>query len=181
MNLDSHIFKNNELPISNICFIAGTLIKTDQGTIPIENIIPSKNTINNKNITFITQTITYDDYLVCFEKNALGKYPDRKTIMSKDHKIMYENKMTEAYKFLKHFKNVNKVKYNQEILYNVLMETHEKIKANNLICESLNPKNIIAKIYSLDKEYKKRIIIIMNHAIKKKDYKTYKKIIKRLS
>ena len=83
------------------------------------------------------------DYLVCFEKNALGNYPDRKTIMSKNHKVMYENKMTEAYKFLKHFKNVKKVKYNQEkrrifkdeIFGQLMMEIPDKdieeLKANS--------------------------------------------------
>ena len=38
--------------------------------------------------------------------------------------------------------------YNNEILYNVLMEKHSTIYANNIECETLNPKHPIAWIFS---------------------------------
>ena len=38
-------------------------------------------------------------------------------------------------------------KYRGDILYNVLMEEHDKLVVNNLICETLHPKNKIAKLY----------------------------------
>jgi uncharacterized repeat protein (TIGR03803 family) len=171
-------------PISNICFPAGTLISTDQGEISIEKIIPFENTINNKNIKAITKTISNDTYLVCFDKNALGKnYPNKKTIISKEHKIIYKGKMIEAYKFLGHFEKVQKVDYNQEILYNVLMEKYEKIKVNNIMCETLHPNNIIAKLYNsnYDENYKNKIIYIMNESINKNDKNSYLKMIKRIN
>jgi len=170
-------------PISNICFPAGTLISTDQGEISIEKIIPFENTINNKNIKAITKTISHDTYLVCFDKNALGNnYPNKKTIISKEHKILYKGKMIEAYKFLGHFERVQKVNYNQEILYNVLMEKYEKIKVNNIICETLHPNNIIAKLYNSNygEEYKNKIIYIMNESINKNDKNSYTKIVKHI-
>jgi len=51
--------------ISDICFPAGTLVKTDQGDIQIETIIPEIHTINKKNIISITKTISFEKYLIC--------------------------------------------------------------------------------------------------------------------
>ena len=182
--LFSYTITPGPVPISDICFLAGTLISTDQGEIRIEKIIPFENTINNKNIKAITKTISHDTYLVCFDKNALGNnYPNKKTIISKEHKILYKGKMIEAYKFLGHFEKVQKVDYKQEILYNVLMEKYEKIKVNNIICETLHPNNIIAKLYNSNygEEYKNKIICIMNESINKNDKISYKKIVKHIS
>jgi hypothetical protein len=90
--------------------------------------------------------------------------------------------MIEAYKFLNHFEKVKKVVYNQEILYNILMEKYEKIKVNNMICESLHPENVIAKLYksNYDEEYKNKIIVIMNESINNNNHTSYKKIVKRI-
>ena len=57
--------------ISNICFPAGTHIKTDQGNIPIEAIIPNLHTISKKKIIDIIKTVSKDNYLVCFDQNSL--------------------------------------------------------------------------------------------------------------
>ena len=73
--------------------------------------------------------------------------PSEKTVMSKDHKIKYDGKMIEAYKFIGIFKHVKKINYEGEILYNVLMEEYETIRVNNFICETLHPNNPIAKMY----------------------------------
>jgi len=96
-------------------------------------------------------------------------YPNKKTFMSKEHKLYYNGKLTEAYKFIGYFSNVSKIHYNGDILYNILMENYNTINVNNLICETLHPNNIIAKIYTsnLSEEYKNKIIIINNSIIKK--------------
>lgn len=171
------------VPISDICFRANTQIETDQGIIAINKINPKINTIHNSPIIGITKTVTLDKYLICFKPNALGlNYPSEKTVMSKKHQVFYNGKMIEADKFVGHFENVHKIKYNGEILYNVLMETHSKIRANNMICETLHPNNVIAKLYSnnLDENNKNNIIVIMNECINKNDYSTYKKTISQL-
>jgi hypothetical protein len=49
--------------------------------------------------------------------------------------------------FINDFENVKKIKYTGEVLYNVLMEQPDKMMVNNLICETLHPENIIAKLY----------------------------------
>jgi FtsP/CotA-like multicopper oxidase with cupredoxin domain len=134
--------------ISNICFPAGTPIKTDQGDIPIETIVPNIHTICNKKIIEITKTISLDDCLVCFEKNSLGKdIPSKTTILSKKHKIAYNGKMIEAELFVGRYDNIYKIKYDGQILYNVLMENYDTILVNNITCETLHPQNNIAKIY----------------------------------
>jgi hypothetical protein len=136
--------------ISNICFPAGTPVVTNQGKISIEKLQPYVHTIRNKTIVGITQTITEDKNLVCFEKDALGpNIPSEKTIISKNHGIFYKGKMIKAKNFVGEFENVYKVKYSGEVLYNVLMEEHDKMMVNNLICETLNPENSMAKIYKV--------------------------------
>lgn len=67
--------------------------------------------------------------------------------MSKNHSIFFKNGMIQANYFVNVFKNVYKIKYNGEILYNVLMEKHNTMLVNNLICETLHPDNIVAKLY----------------------------------
>lgn len=134
--------------ISNICFPAGTLIKTDQGEIPIETIDPHVHTIRNKKIEDITKTISQEKFLVCFEKNSLGKnIPSKQTILSSKHKLFYKGKMLEAVYFTGKFKHIYKIKYDGQKLYNILMEKYDKILVNNLICETLDPENNIAKMH----------------------------------
>ena len=121
---------------------------TDQGLIPIEKINSDIHTIRNKKIISITKIYNIDKFLVCFEKDALGdNIPNQKTIISKNHEILYKGKMIKAKEFINMFENVYRVKSKGEILYNVLMEKHDKMIVNNLICETLHPENSIAKLY----------------------------------
>jgi hypothetical protein len=171
--------------ISNICFTENTPILTDQGYIPIYKIRTNINTIRGKKIVDVTRTTTLDDYLVCFDKDSIVEgYPTEKTTMSKSHKVFYEGKMKEANTFLDKFENVYKVKYNGEILYNILMEEHTTIRANNLISETLDPKNLIAKLDSrqckYSKEEKRMIKNLLNYSVEKKDYIQFKKITKNI-
>jgi len=134
--------------ISNICFPANTLIKTDQGEVPIEFIDNNFHTICNKKIVDITKTISLEDYLIYFEANSLGKgYPSKKTILSSKHKILLNGELIEADYFVEKYKFVTKIKYTGEKLYNVLMEKHDKMLVNNLVCETLHPENYLAKLH----------------------------------
>jgi hypothetical protein len=171
------------IPIANICFLCDTRIETDQGFFAIQEIDPQHHTIRQKPIVNITKTYSLDNTLICFEKHSLGKdIPSAKTTMSKYHKIWYEGRWREAHTF-KHFANVEEIKYNGEILYNVLLENHEAIHANHIICETLHPDNVVAKLYGdshLDKTQKNDMIIMMNNSIVKGDYPAYKKWVHRL-
>lgn len=136
-------------PVGPICFVANTPICVDQGIIPIQQINPKIHTINNKKIVAITKTTSPDDCLISFEKNSIGRnIPSEKTIVSKDHLIMNNGQMIKAVNFVGKYKNIHKIKYTGELLYNVLLEEHDKMIVNNLVCETLHPNNIIGKIYT---------------------------------
>ena len=166
---------NNTL-LSNICFPANTPIKTDQGVVFINKMDPLVHTIDNERVVAITQTITLSKYLICFKKNSLRvNYPIKDTIMSKEHKVYYNGQMMEAIKFVGLIKNVHKIPYNGEVLYNVLMENYNKISVNNLICETLHPENVVAKLYNCDysQAKKNKIISTLNKYIYTNNSKAY--------
>ncbi|MDA9072509.1 Hint domain-containing protein [bacterium] len=166
-----------ETPIYPTCFPAGTPILTDQGIVPIEKISPNVHTINNKLIVAVTQTITNEHTLVCIEKNALANnVPSEDTIISRCHTILYNGKMVQAkhlLKLLKNKKKVYSVKYNKELLYNILMEKHQQMSVNNMMVETLDPENIIAKLYSnnCNQSAKHNIIVQINNCMKRNDFK----------
>ena len=87
------------------------------------------------------------DGKITLKKNALGKVPFQKTIMSKTHRVLYQGKMIPANNFTRYFTNVRKIKYTGEILYNVVLENHDVMNINGMLCETLNPENEVAKIY----------------------------------
>jgi hypothetical protein len=133
---------------SNICFPAGTLIKTDQGELAIQQLNPRKHTLGGKAIKHITQTISADKYLIKVGKDAFGpNKPSKATVMSKDHKIEYEGELVPVYRFLEYIDEVKKVKYSREILYNVLLEEYGLMSVNNLQCETLEPTSPVACVY----------------------------------
>jgi uncharacterized delta-60 repeat protein len=167
-------------PIVPICFPAGTPVKTDQGNIAIEKIDPAVNTIHNKPIVAITQSYMDEDTIVCIEKHALGiNIPNKKTYISSYHGIVYNNKLIPAKQFVGRLRGFHNVKYDKEVLYNVLMEKHYIINVNNMRVETLNPKNIVAKLYTNEcsPQQKERIILEINETTKKnKIYRNYERI-----
>jgi len=164
-----------DIPISVICFPSGTPIVTDQGIISIQDIDPSIHTIRNKKIVAITKSVSPYKFLIRIEKNSLGSnVPLKATIMSHTHCIFYKGRMLPAIEFFeKGIPGVSRVKYDGEILYNVLMEQHEKMLVNNLIVESLHPENNIALLYrevllndKYSQEEKKTMVKNVNQAYK---------------
>ena len=77
---------------------------------------------------------------------------------------------------------IRRVPYHGETLFNILLDKKGHVCVNNIICETLDPENIIAKLYfsNLGGEYKERIICMMNDSILKKDTYMYKRIASRL-
>jgi hypothetical protein len=160
-------------PYAPICFVAGKEIQTDQGTIFIENINPKINTINNKKIVALTQTISPEKYLVCIEKNALGNnIPSKQTFVSRSHKIYYQSQMFKTFELLdiKELKGITLVKYKKQPLYNVLLKKYYKMIANNMKVETLNPTSPVALLYikllKTPQNKHNEIIKIFNNGIK---------------
>ena len=133
---------------SNICFVEDTLIKVDQGIVPIQHIDVNRHTIKGKKIIAITRSISNDTHLVKFEKHSLFRNcPNNVTIMSQHHKIMWNEKLVYAANFLPKYEGVTRIPYKKEILYNILMEEYETVIVNNMVCETLHPTNPVAKPY----------------------------------
>ena len=168
------------VPASNICFPAGTPILTDQGIVNIDQINTDLHSIDGQEIIGITKTVTLDKYLIGFKPNAVGlNIPTQPTLMSKDHKIMFKGQLVPAERFLKFSKDVVKVKYSGETLYNVLLAEHGLIGVNNMICETLHPDNVIAKLYrsTASQKYKNNIVYEINEALQTRDLPKYKALL----
>jgi hypothetical protein len=157
-----------DAPYVPICFIAGSNVVTDQGIVEIQNINTSIHTIRKMKIVALTKTQLYDNYLVEINKSALYKnVPNKHTIISPNHKVFYLGNMICAKDLIGKIDGVNKTSYNNEILYNILLEKHDKMIVNNLITETLDPTNIIANLYeaNLSKSEKNTFIKQLNNAI----------------
>jgi hypothetical protein len=153
------------IPTVPICFPAGTPVQTDQGFIAIEKINTSTNTIRGNKIVAITKTVTIEDKIICIEKDSLGSnMPSQKTYISRNHKLLYNKQMIKAKHLIGQVDGVYNKKYNGDILYNVLLDKYDKMIVNNLIVETLNPENIIAKLYNsgYSEEEKNNIIVNIN-------------------
>lgn len=153
-----------------ICFIAGTLVLTDQGEVPIEKLDIKVHTISRKNIVAVTKTIPLDNHLICVEKNSLGNnVPNKKTIISKNHKVMVDNKLMEVEKLVQYVPTIYKVPCDKQILYNVLLKDYSVMKVHNLTVETLHPNNVIAKLYNgnYTQQQKNKIIKALNEYTKR--------------
>jgi len=145
--------QSDGVPISEVCFLAGTKIKTDQGFISIEKLKRGIHTIDELDILCITKTRTSESFLVKINKNALGRNkPSQDLIISKKHCIYYQGYWVEAENFLL-LPGVEKQEYRGEILYNIVLEKYHKVNVYNLVCETLSPHCKVAKHF-----YKKELI-----------------------
>ena len=133
---------------------------------------PLDNTNADKSACYQSQSNSYQGHLNdrwC-KKNALGQnIPSQQTIISKNHGILYNGSLRPAKSFIGKFENVYKIKYTGETLYNVLMEKHDKMMVNNLICETLHPENSTAQIFialqKLNPEEQRELIEAVNEYI----------------
>ena len=131
-------------PISNICFVAGTPVNTDQGPIPIEQLDHNTNTINCQPIVAISKIVSSDSHLIFLKANCLGpNQPSQNTTVSKLHKILYNGIMYPAL----NLPNVEQMPYDGQPLYNVLLENYGTMTVNNLTVETLHPRSNIAVLY----------------------------------
>jgi len=152
------VYVVTEIPNAT-CFPAGTPVQTDQGVTSIDQLVPGEHTLRGKSIIAITQTSPLQKHIVCFEKDSIGKnVPSQQTHCSKEHKVLYQGEMVKARDLADMCKNVKKVSYNGETLYNVLLEKHGKMLVNNMICETLHPENIAAKFAKAKSSPSKRAV-----------------------
>ena len=167
-----------EKPPAPICFPKGTPVVTNLGEVAIEKLNPDKHTIRGNEIVAITQSRPLQKHIVCFEKDSLSKnVPSQQTLCSMEHKVFYKGEMTKARDLVDLCENVTFNPYNGETLYNVLLKKHDKMMINNLICETLHPENIAAKISQMkDGQKKNKVIQELNKIIKENNIEEYQKL-----
>ena len=171
------------VPPVPICFPAGTPVLTNLGEVAIEKLNPAKHTIRGNQIVAITQSRPLQKYIVCFEKDSLSKnVPSQQTLCSMEHKVFYKGEMTKARNIVDLCENVTFVDYNGETLYNVLLKKHDKMMINNLICETLSPDNIIAKITQIkDVQQKREVMNKLTKIITENNIKEYNQLVALLN
>ena len=94
-----------------------------------------------------------------------------------EHKVFYKGDMIKARNIVDLCENVTFVPYNGETLYNVLLKKHDKMMINNLICETLHPENIAAKISQMkDMQKKNKVIQELSKISKENNVEKYQKL-----
>ena len=140
--------------ITNICFVAGTLILTDQGEIPIE-LLNYNNTIRGMKIKMVTKTRSEHMFLTFIQKSAFTEeVPNRDTIVSNNHILFIDDRSDYAEKFV-NGKTIRYVTNNVSVLYNVVMDEHSYMYANGIKCETLHPtNNAVILLNAISKNYR---------------------------
>jgi len=146
---------------SNICFSEGSIVSTDQGDVEIQHIDIHYHTIRNNKIIALTETQSVDDYLVKIKKNAFGNVPTQDTETTGNHMIFNGLSMVRA-KTLINETTIEKIPYRGLPLYNILLQHHDLMSVNGLVCETLNPENPIAKYYIMMSEHPEHKIEMEN-------------------
>jgi hypothetical protein len=149
-------FVNNwsPYPIASACFLKDTIIKTDSGNVKIQDIKEEKHTINGKKVKALTKTLyakkgdSIPPFLVSIPKDALFKNsPDKETFVSPLHSVFYNGELIFA-KDLVLMDKASPVNYNyKDYVYDILLDSHEKMVANNMIVETLDPESITGRFY----------------------------------
>ena len=146
--------------VSGTCFPGETLITTDQGPIEIQHVDCAKHTIRGKTIVAVTKTVLNEDFLVQFDVDALYPgVPDKPTVMSPNHAVYYKGAMIKARDFthfllesngsrrIENAQRCNYIPYDGAILYNILLNAHDKMAVNGMIVETMHPDNVVSKLY----------------------------------
>lgn len=132
------------------CFTGDSIVLTDQGEIAICDVKEGIHTIRGMIIKQITRmrslNLDNSDKLVLIKKNAMGNNkPNKDTYTTKKHLIYFNGKMIQAEKLTYVFDDVNIVPYQNEILYNVRLNTYSHMFVNGIKTETLHTRNIWAK------------------------------------
>ena len=147
------------LPPDASCFPGNTPVQTDQGIVNICDLCPDKHTIRGNKIETVTQNTGIEDFLILIKKDTLyPNVPSQDTYTTFDHNIFVNKQNVRAGVLEMNAQDsgipdlmnrVCQVPYNGEVLYNVLLKDnkHDYMCVNNLIVETMNPKNIFAKYY----------------------------------
>ena len=171
-----HSYTYTPILESGTCFIGSSIVQTNQGNKPI-CAVTTNDTIHGQKIIAVTRNISTNDFLVKIKKNALGpNIPRMDTTVSPNHKILFMGQLRPAKELQGPL--IEHIKYNGELLYNILLEKHGKMIVNGLIAETLHPENIMALLYSVkcSSELRTSTIKQINESVHNNDYELYSSI-----
>lgn len=140
---------NNEIVNLNkeyLYFTGNSLLKTDQNEIQIENIKPHNFSINNQKILEINKGIDISiSNLILFKQGCLGEnIPSNDILLKNDQKIYFDNKYIEAQEIFFKYNNeidLELVNYENQILYNVIIDDIDSLEINNLVIKTSKREN----------------------------------------
>jgi surface protein len=105
---------------SDICFYAGSMVKTDKGYKAIEKIDLKKDRIDGKEILIWTKTKNIEDEIIVMKEGCLGRgVPNRETRITKQHKIYNEGIWEEAQILEERNENIYRERYDGSYVYNI--------------------------------------------------------------
>ena len=154
---------HEDAPVSTACFTGDAVVKTDQGLLPIKD-ITANHTIDKKMIKGVSKTTYSQNKLIAIAKHAFGKnMPNKKTLVAPFHRFLVDGCFKAAVELVNN-DSVYVTNYKQETLYNVILETQETMKVNNLVAETLNPNTLVAKLFdgSMSKHQRAKVVKSLN-------------------
>ena len=140
----SNVFDWVQAAAGNICFLAGTLVETDQGNIHIEE-ITTEHSINGYPVSKLVAVHNSLDYMVMIKQNSLDdNVPNRDTIISPLHGILINKKLVQAHTLIN---NKTILKHPGEdlspnyLVYNIVLDGFYLMTIHNMSVETLDPRN----------------------------------------
>lgn len=131
------------LPFDVICFGPDEMVETDQGDIHISNVKEEEHTIRDQKVVRVSKNRCLEDKLILIRKNALGESkPNKDTLVSLNHKIMFKGKYIHA-QYLKKMNGVEIINSYNRVLFNLQLEKYTYMKVNNLLVETLHPNRFL--------------------------------------
>jgi hypothetical protein len=133
--------------------VAGTPVLTDQdGYVAIEDLIPGTHTLAGQAIHVVTKSITPEKHLTVIQKGALADgIPSADTVMTLNHRVQYNREMIKSYDLHEQLKleGITFIEYECQTLYNVLLTGSGAgtMTVNNMVVETLDPGNMVGKLY----------------------------------
>lgn len=128
------------------CFTKDAIVKTNQGLINIED-MTKENTIDGKKIVGISKIIYSQSYIVTVKKDALGENKPSADINVAPYHLFLINNKLEPIANLINEDTIFLRKYNNEYLYNIILEEQDIMEVNNMQVQTMDPKSLLAKIF----------------------------------
>ena len=128
------------------CFTEDVLVKTSEGLIKIKD-INKKHIISNQKVLGIAKIKYSQSKIVTVKKDAFGEnQPSEEINVAPYHLFLINNILTPIVDEI-NGTTIFLRKYEDEYLYNIILEENAIVEVNNMSVQSLDNKSLIAKIF----------------------------------